>query len=213
MSVTRRSGFERGVLVRRLLSVFSCGVTRLAAAAVVFAAAASPALAVRTFTVAQQTETSLTFSFSGADGYEYGLYLASGATDGGDDKGAWDAFEKVAEIEFDQTSFTYEVPAALRDGRPLRFFLMQTDYIAMAKEYRSVRSSGAQWINAGVEPAATWTCDFRFGDPVYVANTAFFGQNWAGSRYLFNQQGNVFKFHGGGTEVGRCLRAASITAV
>ena len=150
----------------------------------------------------RQTETSLTFAFGGADGYEYGLYLASGATDGGDDKGAWDSFEKIADIEAAQTSFTYEVPAALRDGRYLRFFLMQTDYIAMAKEYKSIRSSGAQWIDAGIAPASNWTCDFRFGDPSYVNNTTLFGAVWGQKRYLLCMQNNNFRFYANNTVVG-----------
>ena len=91
------------------------------------------AFAARTVCISQQTDTSLTFAFGDADGLSYGLFVAHGATDGGEDKYAWDSFEKIAEIEFDQTSFTYEVPAALRDGRPMRFFLMQTLGVNMAK--------------------------------------------------------------------------------
>ena len=168
-----------------------------------FTLASAPcALAARTVCITEQTETSLTFAFGEADGIDYDLFVAHGPTDAGDDKGAWASFEKVAEIGTSQTSFTYEVPAVLRDGRHLRFFLMQTIGVNMAKEYKSIRSSGAQWIDTGIAPTTTWTVDFRFGDPVYSNQTAFFGQNWTGSRYLFNQQGNVFKFHGSGNTVG-----------
>ncbi len=79
-----------------------------------------------TLCVTRQTETSLTFMFAGFGGLDHELFVAHGATDGGEDKYAWDSFEKVADIAGDQTTYEYEVPAALRDGRPLRFFLMQT---------------------------------------------------------------------------------------
>ena len=169
------------------------------------AGAILPARAV-TLCVTRQTETSLTFSFAGFGGLDHELFVAHGATDGGEDKHAWDSFEKVADIAGDQTTYEYEVPAALRDGRPLRFFLMQTLGVNMAKELSYVRSTGQQWVDTGVAlskaNSVRTTVDFRFGDPVYVHQTAFFGLQWSGNRYLLNQQSNEFRFHAGGKKVG-----------
>ena len=157
------------------------------------------AFAARTVCISQQTDTSLTFAFGDADGLSYGLFVAHGATDGGEDKYAWDSFEKIAEIEFDQTSFTYEVPVALRDGRPMRFFLMQTSGVNMAKEFKSITSTGAQWINTGTAPNANWIVDFRFGGVVPQNDKTFFGSEYNNRKYLFimqNDGGTKFRFYG-----------------
>lgn len=91
--------------------------------------------------VSRQTDTSVTFAIE-PDGFDYSLYVAHGAADGGEDKYAWDAFAKVADIPGGTTSYEYEVPASLRDGRPMRFFLMQTTGLDMAKEFSSITSTG-----------------------------------------------------------------------
>ena len=153
-----------------------------------------------TLCVTRQTETSLTFTFAGFGGLDHELFVAHGATDGGEDKYAWDSFEKVADIAGDQTTYEYAVPAALRDGRPLRFFLMQTIGVNMAKEYTSIRSTGAQWIDTGIAPANNWLVDFRFKTPAtFVNDTTFFGRGYAGKQYLFifqNDGGTKFRFYG-----------------
>ena len=153
-----------------------------------------------TLCVTRQTETSLTFTFAGFGGLDHELFVAHGATDGGEDKYAWDSFEKVADIAGDQTTYEYEVPAALRDGRPLRFFLMQTVGVNMAKEYTSIRSTGAQWIDTGIAPANNWLVDFRFKTPAtFVNDTTFFGRGYASKQYLFifqNDNGTKFRFYG-----------------
>ena len=156
----------------------------------------------RTVCVAEKTADSVTLAFGNPNGRAHALFLASGAADGGDDKYAWDSFEKVADIADGQASFTYAVPAALRDGRPLRFFLLQTTGLNMAKELDFVHSTGAQWVNVELVPDGRTVTDFRFGNVTYVDSTAFFGQNWTGSRYLFNQQGNKFYFHAKGSAFG-----------
>ena len=147
----------------------------------------SAALA-RTITVSRQTDTSVTFTFGAADSLDYELFVAHGATDGGEDKYAWSSYEKIADIASDQTTYEYEVPVALRDGRPMRFFLTQTFGVNMAKELEYVRSTGAQWIDTGITPVAKTLIDFRFFDVSYVHATAFFGQTWNGSNYLLTQQ-------------------------
>ena len=156
----------------------------------------------RTVCVAEKTADSVTLAFGNPNGRNHALFLASGATDGDDDKYAWESFEKVADIVDGQETYTYEVPAALRDGRPLRFFLLQTTGLAMAKELDKVHSTGAQWVNADLVPDGRTVTDFRFGNVTYVNSTAFFGQNWTGSRYLFNQQGDKFYFHASGSAFG-----------
>ena len=161
---------------------------------------ASFSVSARTVSVATQTETSVTLTFGDADGLDYGLFLAHGATDGGEDKGAWDAFEKVADIAGDATSYTYEVPAALRDGRPMRFFLMQTIGVNMAKEYTFIRSTGAQWIDTGAPAVKNWIMDFRFRTGALQNDKTFFGQHWGGNNYLFilqEESGTTkFRFYG-----------------
>ena len=156
----------------------------------------------RTVCVAEKTADSVTLAFGNPNGRAHALFLASGQADGGDDKYAWDSFEKIADIADGQESFTYAVPAALRDGRPLRFFLLQTTGLNMAKELDFVHSTGAQWVNVELVPDGRTVTDFRFGNVTYVDSTAFFGQNWTGSRYLFNQQGNKFYFHAKGSAFG-----------
>ncbi|MBQ9430591.1 MAG: hypothetical protein IJU44_03465 [Kiritimatiellae bacterium] len=156
----------------------------------------------RTVSVASQTDTSVTFAFGAADGLDYELFFAHGAADGDEDKYAWDGFEKVADVAYDQTTYTYEVPENLRDGRLMRFFLMQTIGVNMAKELDYARSTSAQWVDTGIAPAGRTMVDFRFGDPVYANQTTFFGRQWAGTRYLLNQQSNEFRFHGNGYKVG-----------
>ena len=164
------------------------------------AAVAASSYAARTVCVSEQTDTSVTLSFGGVDELDYGLFLAHGATDGGDDKAKWDSFEKIADIACDQTSFTYEVPSALRDGRPMRFFLMQTLGVHMAKEFKSITSTGAQWINTGTASTNIWIMDFRFKTGAIANDKTFFGQKWGGNNYLFilqNDGGTKFRFYGG----------------
>ena len=50
------------------------------------AAVAASSYAARTVCVSEQTDTSVTLSFGGVDELDYGLFLAHGATDGGEDK-------------------------------------------------------------------------------------------------------------------------------
>ena len=154
----------------------------------------------RTLCVAEQTAESVALEFGAQDGFDYELFLAHGAADGGEDKYAWDAFEKIADVPYDKATLEYEVPVALRDGRRMRFFLMQTANLNMAKELSYARSTGQQWVDTGVAPVANrQMVDFRFGDVAYAEQTAFFGRQWSGTRYLLNQQSNQFRFHGTGS--------------
>lgn len=152
----------------------------------------------RTVCVTSQSDTAITFAFGAQDTFDYELFVGHGPTDAGEDKYGWANFERVTDVAFDQTSFTWEVPPALRDGRFMRFFLMQTSNIgvAMAHELEWVKSTSQQYVLTGFNPSTRTVVDFRFGDVTYEATTAFFGQNWTGSRYLLNQQSNSFYFHG-----------------
>jgi hypothetical protein len=152
-----------------------------------------------TLCVTRQTETSLTFTFADFGGLDHELFVAHGATDGGEDKYAWDSFEKVADIAGDQTTYEYEVPAALRDGRPLRFFLIQTLGLNMVKELVSITSTGSQWIDTGVAPGGGWAIDFRFRTGAIANDKTFFGRGWTSKQYLFilqNDSGTKFRFYG-----------------
>ncbi len=181
---------------------------RISALKIAFAAAAGLVLCAhaRSVSVAKLTDASVTFAFGAQDGNDYELIMAHGAQDSEDDKRGWTAFEKVADVAWDQTTCTYEVPEALRDGRYLRFFLMQRSNLPYAKELKSVSSTGLQWVNTGVAPNGRTVVDFRFGKITYSNQTAFFGQGWAGNQYLLNQQnrngGQGFMFHSGGQDLG-----------
>lgn len=157
------------------------------------------ALAARTVSISEQTATSVTFRFGLDDNQSYELFLAHGATDAADDKYGWTDFVKIADVAQHQESLVYEVPAQYRDGGFVRFFLMQTKNCAMVKELDSVTSTSQQWVDIGLAPTTATVVDFRFGNVIYQNQTTFFGQNWAGSRYLFNQQSNHFFFHGANT--------------
>ena len=185
--------------ILRTLRVLRGGVHSSSLTVFAFVALLASVASARTVCVSAQTETSVTLAFGEPDNDDYGLFVAYGATDGGEDKAKWGSFAKVADIAFDQTSYTYEVPAALRDGRPMRFFLMQTDFLNMAKEYTSITSTGAQWIRTGVPATSSWITDFRFKTGALANDKAFFGQKWGGSQYLFilqNDSGTKFRFYG-----------------
>jgi len=173
----------------------------LGAAVAAFMSLVSCAMA-RTVDVTAQSARTVTLKFGSPDGKAYQLFLAHGATDQVDEKHKWDGFLPCGIVEAGDTIREVAVPAALRDGRYLRFFLMQTDGVNFAKELKSVASTGQQWVDTDYCPTGRTTCDFRFGDPTYSASTAFFGQNWTGSRYLLNQQSNTFYFHSDGQSFG-----------
>ena len=57
-------------------------------------------------------------------------------------------------------------------------------------------SNGKQKVKLDYAMDENTTMEFHFGHPVYVNATAFFGLNWNGYCWLFNQQSNIFYFHG-----------------
>ncbi len=66
-----------------------------------------------------------------------------------------------------------------------------------------IMSSGTQWINTGYELRDLCSLDFRFSNNTYIDQTVFFGQDaWYSGRYLLNQQGGRFLFHGYGVNGG-----------
>ncbi|MBQ6926168.1 MAG: hypothetical protein IJQ73_16150, partial [Kiritimatiellae bacterium] len=68
-------------------------------------------------------------------------------------------------------------------------------------QLRSIASTGTQYIRTGILPTSATTVEMAFNTGPYVADTAFFGQSWTGSQYLFIKQGNAYKFYGGGGTV------------
>lgn len=182
-----------------------------------------PAMA-RTVYIASQSESAITLGFGdhshdgfvavGGAGYE--LFVAHGAVDADDDKYAWTDFERVDSIANDQTSYTYEVPAALRDGGFIKFFLLQKIGIDMTQELDGVKATGAQVVKTGIYPKnyPTLVVDFRLGD-IDFGNAdpyrfpTFFGQWYGADSYLFTQQSGDFKFFGSGTSLGPVDKTAS----
>ncbi|MCQ2394067.1 MAG: hypothetical protein MJ249_07235 [Kiritimatiellae bacterium] len=59
-------------------------------------------------------------------------------------------------------------------------------------------STGKQRVLTDYPMDTNTVVKFSFGKPVYANGTAFFGLAWTGSCYLFNQQNNLFYFHGSG---------------
>ena len=66
-------------------------------------------------------------SFGGRRNGTHALYIAYAAADAGEDKYAWDSFEKIADIPAATASYTYNVSEPLKASNArFRFFLMQT---------------------------------------------------------------------------------------
>ena len=87
-----------------------------------------------------------------------------------------------------------EIEEAGVDSRARR---MPDGYLQMEK----LVGRGKEYIQTDFLPDNTTAAEFEFGEVTYVGSTAFFGQIWSGSQYLFNMQGATeFYFHGvGGT--------------
>ena len=77
--------------------------SRVLTAALIAAAGMTFEAYARTVCVAEQTADAVTLAFGAVDNNDYELFVAHGATDGGEDKAKWASFEKVADIAFDQT--------------------------------------------------------------------------------------------------------------
>ncbi|MCQ2394147.1 MAG: Ig-like domain-containing protein [Kiritimatiellae bacterium] len=61
-----------------------------------------------------------------------------------------------------------------------------------------IDSDANAYIKTSIAMDATTQVEMSFGNVTYTASTAFFGLNWTGNRYLFNQQSNKTYFHSGG---------------
>ena len=70
-----------------------------------------------TLCVTRQTETSLSFSFAGFGGLDYELFVAHGATDGGEDKYAWDSY-RIASRAKTTAGWSRARPLETRTSRP-----------------------------------------------------------------------------------------------
>ena len=99
--------------------------------------------------------SSLGLSFSPSPSTNY-LYLAYGATDGGDDPSDWDHLDFVGIVKPFESSATVAAPAGWGDSvLALRFFLGVPPAKPYDRDLEYIASTGSQWIDTGVH--------FRYG--------------------------------------------------
>ena len=101
-------------------------------------------------------------SFGGRRNGTHALYIAYAAADAGEDKYAWDSFEKIADIPAATASYTYNVPEPLKASNArFRFFLMQTANLPYAKEVEYAHSDGGAYFNSGIAPRRELITEFN----------------------------------------------------
>ena len=128
-------------------------------------------------------------SFGGRRNGTHALYIAYGAADAGEDKYAWDSFEKIADISAATVSYTYNVPEPLRSvNARFRFFLMQTANLPYAKEVEYAHSDGGAYFNSGIAPRRELITEFNTR---LTANNGKY-QNFFGA-FTVNATGNAAK--------------------
>ena len=99
-----------------------------AAAALLIAFLAANANADRTITISEMTSSKATLVFGPTDGETYSLYMAYGATDGGNSGTGWDTFEEIGEIDSNDNAYLADLPAGWKTTvKALRFFLLRSD--------------------------------------------------------------------------------------
>ena len=100
-------------------------------------------------------------SFGGRRTGTHALYIAYAAADAGEDKYAWDSFEKIADIHAATASYTYNVPEPLKASNArFRFFLMQTNSLPYVKEVEYAHSDGTAYFNSGIAPRRELVAEF-----------------------------------------------------
>ena len=101
-------------------------------------------------------------TFGGRRTGTHALYIAYAAADAGEDKYAWDSFEKIADIPAATASYTYNVPEPLKASNArFRFFLMQTANLPYAKEVEYAHSDGGAYFNSGIAPRRELITEFN----------------------------------------------------
>lgn len=114
-----------------------------------------------TMEVAKIADDRYVFTFGGRRNGSHALCIATATNDGGEDKYAWDAFEKVIDVPADMDTYTYAVPMSFFEtNRRFRFFLMQTDDLPYAKEVEYAHSDGKAWIDTGIAPRRDLVSEF-----------------------------------------------------
>ena len=148
-------------------------------------------------------------SFAGARSEDYGLYVASGAVDGGMDRFAWDYFDYVTNVAPTDSSCTFTLPEAFRnEGRYYRFFLTKAADCQEIEFLQNTETYASAWFHTGVNPnkdttvvgevevvsGSTWDEIFGCCDS---ANKYFYhlGFYWGGKKWYTETK----KLTGGGT--------------
>ncbi len=131
-------------------------VSSSAAPSTVFALGAPIAGSARRNVVIAETNrvagaiVSLGLSFSASFATNY-LYLAYGATDGGDDPADWDHLDFVQVVRPYEMSATVPVPEGWgADAQVLRFFLGDPPARPYDRDIEWLATTGSQWIDTGV---------------------------------------------------------------
>ncbi len=128
-------------------------------------------------------------SFGGRRTGTHALYIAYAAADAGEDKYAWDSFEKIADIPAATASYTYNVPEPLKASNArFRFFLMQTANLPYAKEVEYAHSDGGAYFNSGIAPRRELITEFNTR---LTANNGKY-ENFFGA-FTVNATGNAAK--------------------
>ena len=117
----------------------------------VAALVATTASAARSVSITSVSNGNATLAFDAPDGAAYTLAWGYGASDGGADTNAWDAFETLDTVSANASTQTVALPAGWGSSvKRLRFFLLDTPLPAGATRIEYIKSSGTQWINSGV---------------------------------------------------------------
>ena len=111
------------------------------------------ALDTPTVSVAAYDGTTATLAFGGVRTSPYTLCVASGATDAGEDKYAWEHFDTVAEIAAGTSQHVFTLPDAFKsERRKFKFFLLKTADLPYTKELRDLASDGTSAVDTGICP-------------------------------------------------------------
>ena len=111
--------------------------------------------------VASPSDGVYEISFGGRRSGTHALSIAYGTADAGEDKYAWDSFEKIADIPAATASYTYNVPETLKASNArFRFFLMQTNSLPYVKEVEYAHSDGTAYFNSGIAPRRELIAEF-----------------------------------------------------
>jgi len=109
----------------------------------------------RTLAVSSFSNNSVELVLGGDSSRTHKLFVASGASDGGNDKQAWTDFTEVADIPVGATSYTFTPPAAWNEATgatTYRFFLLQTTDLPYAQELEYVQSDGNAYVVTDFAP-------------------------------------------------------------